>query len=118
VEQLTLLPKIHNPATALLSVLALTWPPLSLVTAILIDICMQVARKRNLSRRTLSLLLGGAVLIGCFPFVVENPTAIVDTLANLSPLGIVLSIALIFPAIYGGMRLGQNIGETMSVSER
>jgi hypothetical protein len=39
-------------------------------------------------------------------------------MANLNILGIVLTIALAFPAISVGMTLGQNIGQTMSVSER
>jgi hypothetical protein len=116
-EQLTFL-ALHKSAPPLVSVLALTWPMLSLVSAILVDISMQMARKQNISRRQLSLMLGGAVLIGCIPFTLLKPTAILETLANLNILGIVLTIALAFPAIYVGMKLGQNIGKTMSVSER
>jgi hypothetical protein len=63
-------------------------------------------------------MLGGAVLIGCLPFKLENPTAIVDTIANLNPLGIVLTVALALSGTYIGIQLGQNIGKTMSVSER
>jgi hypothetical protein len=116
-EQLTFL-AIHKSTPPLVSVLALTWPMLSLVSAILIDISMQIARKQNISKRQLSLMLGGAVLIGCIPFTLDQPTAILDTIANLNMLGMVLTIALAFPAIYVGMKLGQNIGKTMSVSER
>jgi len=116
-EQLTF-KALHRSTPPQLSVLALSWPMLSLVSAILIDISMQMARKQNISRRQLSLMLGGAVLIGCIPFTLVSPTAILETIANLNILGIVLTIALAFPAIYVGMKLGQNIGKTMSVSER
>jgi hypothetical protein len=116
-EQLTFL-ALHRSTPPQVSVLALTWPMLSLVSAILIDISMQMARKQKISRRQLSLMLGGAVLIGCIPFTLVSPTAVLETIANLNILGIVLTIALAFPAIYVGMKLGQNIGKTMSVSER
>jgi hypothetical protein len=79
---------------------------------------MQLARRQNLSRRQLSLMLGGVVLIGCIPFTLVNPTAVLKTVASLNILGIVLTFALAFPAIYVGMKLGQDIGKTMSVSER
>src|SRR5260221_11454150 len=117
VEQLTFL-ALHRSTPPQVSVLALTWPMLSLVSAILIDIAMQRARKHNISSRRLSLMLGGAVLIGCIPFTLVNPTAVLDTMASLNFLGIVLTIALAFPAISVGMTLGQKIGKTMSVSER
>jgi hypothetical protein len=116
-EQLTFL-ALHRSTPPQVSVLALTWPMLSLVSAILVDIAMQMARKQKISRRQLSLMLGGAVLIGCIPFTLVSPTAVLETIANLNILGIVLTIALAFPAIYVGMKLGQNIGKTMSVSER
>jgi hypothetical protein len=116
-EQLTFL-ALHRSTPPQVSVLALTWPMLSLVSAILIDISMQMARKQKISSRRLSLMLGGSVLIGCIPFTLVSPTAVLETIANLNILGIVLTIALAFPAIYVGMKLGQNIGKTMSVSER
>jgi uncharacterized membrane protein len=117
VEQLTF-KALHRSTPPQVSVLALSWPMLSLVSAILVDVSMQMARKQNISRRQLSLMLGGAVLIGCIPFTLVNPTAILQTMASVNILGIVLTIALAFPAIYVGMKLGQNIGQTMSVSER
>lgn len=101
-----------------LSVLVFVWPALMLISAILIDIVMQRARKHNISKRQLGLMLGGAVLIGCLPFKLENPTAILDTIASLDALGMVLTVALALSGIYIGIQLGQNIGKTMSVSER
>ena len=117
VEQLTF-KSLHRSTPPQVSVLALGWPLLMLVSAILVDIAMQMARKQKISRRRLSLMLGGAVLIGCIPLTLASPTAVLETVANLNSLGIVLTIALAFPAIYVGMKLGQNIGQTMSVSER
>ncbi len=116
-EQLTFR-AVHKSAPPQISVLLFIWPVLSIISAILIDLFMQRARKRGMSSRNLRLALGGAILIGCFPFVLENPTVILDTIANLNPLGMVLTLVLTFPAIYLGMRLGQNIGEMMSTSER
>jgi len=116
-EQLTFR-VIHRSAPPSIAALVFIWPVLTLVSAILVDMAIQRARKQNISRRQLGLMLGGAVLIGCFPFKLESPTAILDTIANLNTLGIVLTIALAFPGIYVGIKLGQNIGKTMSVSER
>jgi hypothetical protein len=78
----------------------------------------QRARKHNISRRQLGLMLGGAVLIGCLPFKLENPTAILDTIASLNAPGMVLTVALAFSGIYVGIQLGQRIGKALSVSER
>jgi hypothetical protein len=100
------------------SVLAMVWPELVLISAVLIDLTIHSARRKNISARQITLLLAGAILIGCFPFKLENPTAIVDTIANLNPPGMVLTVALAFPGLYLGIKLGQNIGRTMSVSER
>jgi uncharacterized membrane protein len=116
-EQLTFR-TIHKSAPPQISALVFVWPLLSVVSAVLIDLSMHMARKQNISRRRLSLMLGGAVLVGCFPLTLEKPTAILDTIANLNILGMVLTLALAFSAIYVGMKLGQNIGKTMSVSER
>lgn len=118
-EQLTFLSKVQkSPEAPLFSALALTWPMLSLVSAILIDIFMQMARKQHISEPQLSLMLGGAILIGCLPLTLENPTAILDTIASLNTLGIVLTIALAISGTYIGIQLGQNIGKAISVSER
>jgi hypothetical protein len=116
-EQLTFR-AIQRSTPPSISALVFIWPVLTLVSAILIDMVIQRARKQHISRRQLGLMLGGAVLIGCFPFKLENPTAIMDTIANLNTLGIVLTLALAFPGIYVGLQLGQNIGKTISVSER
>jgi hypothetical protein len=117
VEQLTYR-AINRPEPPSVSALLMIWPELVLISALLIDLTMQIARKKNLSSRPLALLIGGALLIGCFPFKLEAPTAILDTIANLNPLGMVLTIALACPGISVGMKLGQHIGKTMNVSER
>jgi hypothetical protein len=116
-EQLTFR-AIHRSAPPSLSALVFVFPALALVSAILVDMARQRARKPNISRRQLGLMLGGAVLIGCLPFKLENPTAILDTIASLNALGMVLTIALAFSGIYGGIQLGQRIGKALSVSER
>jgi hypothetical protein len=109
---------INRPEPPSVSALLMIWPELVLVSALLIDLTMQIARKKNLSSRPLTLMLGGALLIGCFPFKLESPTAILDTIANLNPLGMALTIALACLGISVGMKLGQHIGKTMNVSER
>lgn len=117
VEQLTFR-AVHKAAPPQISVLVFIWPMLSLITAILVDLLIQRARKQNISKRQLSLALAGAVLIGCIPFDLEKPTVILDTIANLNILGMALTLAFTFLAISVGMELGQNIGKMMSVSER
>jgi len=116
-EQLTFR-AIHRSAPPSISALAFIFPVLTLVSAILVDLALQRARKHNISGRQLGLMLGGAVLVGCIPFSLANPVAIVDTIANLNPLGLVLTVALAIPGTYVGIQLGQNIGKMMSVSER
>jgi hypothetical protein len=116
-EQLTFR-AIQRSAPPSISALVFIWPVLTLVSAILIDMVIQRVRKHPISGWQLGLMLAGAVLIGCFPFTLEKPLAIMDTLANLNPLGMVLTIALVFLGISVGIQLGQNIGKAMSVSER
>lgn len=116
-EQLTFR-TIQRSTPPSIAALVFIWPVLTLISAILVDIALQHAHKHNVSSRRLGLMLAGAILVGCFPFVLENPTAIVDTLAHLNIIGIVLSLALACFGIYVGIQLGQKIGETMSVSER
>jgi hypothetical protein len=116
-EQLTFR-AIHRSTPPSLSALAFIWPVLTLISAILIDMAIQRTRKHHISRRQLGLMLGGAVLIGCIPFKLENPTAILDTVANLNTLGIVLTMVLAFAGTYVGIQLGQKMGQAMSVSER
>ncbi len=109
---------LNRPQPPSVSALAMIWPELILISAILIDLTIQIARRKNISGRHITLMLAGAILIGCFPFKLESPTAIVDTITNLNPPGMMLTIALAALGIYGGIKLGQNIGKTMSVSER
>jgi hypothetical protein len=116
-EQLTFR-AIQRSAPPSISALAFIWPVLTLVSAILIDMAIQRARTHTISRRQLGLMFGGAVLIGCFPFKLENPTAILDTIANLNILGMVLTMALALAGTSVGIQLGQEMGKAMSVSER
>lgn len=117
-EQLPFLPVVLASVPPSISVMTFSWPAITLVSAILVDMVIRRARKQTISQLQSGLILGGAVLIGCFPFTLEKPLASVHTLTNLNMLGIVLTLALTFPAIHVGIQLGQKIGKAMSVSER
>ena len=116
-EQLTFR-AIQRATPPSIAALTFVWPVLTLFSATLVDMAIQRTRKHNTSGWLLGLILGGAVLVGCFPFTLEKPLAIVDTITNLNALGMVLTVVLAFCGIYVGIQLGQKIGKTMSVSER
>ena len=117
VEQLGILAK-HTYAQSQISALAVTWPELTIISAVLIDFFIQRAQKGAMSGRQLTIALIIAILIGCIPFDIASPTAVPDTLAALSILGLVLTIVLTPITSYLGIELGRRIGLMMHASER
>ena len=73
IEQLTYRAGHSNPPP--ISLVAVAWPLLSLVSAFLIDLCMQRARQRGWSGRRLFISLALAALVGGIPLSLENPLA-------------------------------------------
>ena len=117
VEQLTFL-AVHRSTPPQISVIAITWPLLTLVTAIVIDFCLQRARMRGWSKRQVGIALAIAIAIGCIPFSLANPMAVLNTITSLNILGLLLTLAAGCLGVFVGMKLGQKIGESMATSER
>ncbi len=109
---------VHHANPPQLSAVAISWPLLSLLSAILLDLFVQQAQKRGWSRRQLSIAFGIAVLVGCIPLAIENPVISLDLAATLGVVGTLLSLIVGCLGIFVGMKLGQNVGETMSTLER
>ena len=117
IEQLTFR-AVHHTNPPQLSVVAISWPLLALLSAVLIDIFVQQARKRGWSQQRLSIAISVAVFIGCLPLSIRNPVLSLDIATALGVLGTLLSLIVGCLGIFIGTKLGQSIGETMSSLER
>ena len=109
---------VHHSNPPQLSVVAISWPLLSLLSAILIDIFVQRAQKRGWSSQQLGIAIGIAVFVGCIPLTIENPVISLDLVTTLGVLGTLLSLVVGGLGIFVGMKIGQGVGETMSTLER
>src|SRR5438874_11001513 len=92
IEQLTYRAGHANPPPV--SLVAVAWPLLSLVSAVLIDLCVQRARQRGWSGRRLFISLALAALVGGIPLSLENPLAALSLAGSLGVLGTLLSLAV------------------------
>jgi hypothetical protein len=117
IEQLTFR-AVHHSAPPQVSIVAFLWPQLSLLSAILIDLFVQRARKRGWSPQQLSIAIGLAVFIGCIPLTIENPVLSLDLIPMLGVLGTLLSLIVGCLGVFIGTKLGQSVGKTMSALER
>ena len=116
IEQLTFR-NVQHPNPPQIAIVAVEWPLLILVSAVLFDLCVQRARKHNWSKRNLTIALALATFVGCIPLNIKNPTLAWDLVISLGVPGALLSIAVGFLGIYIGTKLGQNITETTSTLE-
>jgi hypothetical protein len=117
IEQLTFR-AVHHSNPPQLSIVAISWPLLSLLSAILIDLFVQRAQKRGWSPQQLSIAIGLAVFVGCIPLTIENPVLSLDVITQLGVLGTLLSLIVGCLGVFIGTKLGQSVGETMSTLER
>ncbi len=109
---------VHHSNPPQISAVAISWPLITLLSAIFIDLFVQRAQKRGWSPQQLSIAIGVAVLVGCIPLTVENPVISLDLATTLGVLGTLLSLIVGCVAIFIGMRLGKSIGATMNTLER
>ncbi len=116
VEQLTFL-AVHRSTPPQISVIAVTWPLLTLVTAIVIDVSVQRARTRGWSQRQVGIALAIAIAIGCIPFSLVKPMAALNTISSLNALGLLLTVAAGCLGIFVGIKLGQKVGASMATLE-
>jgi len=116
IEQLTFRAGHANPPPV--SLVAFVWPLLSLVSAVLIDLCMQRARQQGWSKRRLFISIALAVLVGSIPVSIEAPQAALDLASSLGVLGTLLSLIIGGVGSVVGTTLGRSVGETIGTLER
>jgi hypothetical protein len=117
IEQLTFR-TVHHSNPPQISVVAISWPLLSLVSAVLIDLCVQSAQQKGWSKRQLFISIVLAIFVGCIPLALENPQVALDLAVGLGVLGTLLSLVIGCLGIVVGTKLGQSIGETTRTLER
>lgn len=111
IEHLTF--RRSNPGIA---IVAFDWPLAPILAAIGVDIVMQVARRRNWSKRTLTLVLLPIILIGSIPAIAFSPLYSLG-LAGYLGVGAVGSAVLAFCGAYIGIWFGRRTGEVMQQKE-
>jgi len=101
------------------SVVALEWFITPLVVAILIDVLMRRARRKQWSRRKLTLILAlTALLSGALPVVSIFPLLPVLLPSRLGIAGFLASLLLGLAGAYLGTLFGRNVGESLDSLER
>jgi hypothetical protein len=116
IEQLTYRAGHANPPPV--SLVAASWPLLSLVSAFLIDLCVQRARQRGWSKTRLFTSIAVAVLVGSVPLTIESPLSTQILASSLGIPGALLSLALAGLGAVIGIALGSRVGETTPTLER
>jgi hypothetical protein len=112
-----------NPGNLLvnphLPVVALEWPGTSLIlAAILIDLVMLIARRKNWSRRTQTIVLSLVALAGSLPILPIDPLLSLE-IWHMTGFGFLVSLLLIgLLGTFIGTWLGRGMGETMQHLER
>jgi surface polysaccharide O-acyltransferase-like enzyme len=101
------------------SVVALEWFITPLVVAILIDVIVRRARRKQWSRRKLALILAlTALLAGVLPVVSIFPLLPVVLPLQLGIVGYLASVLLGLGGTYLGTLFGRNVGESIDSLER
>ncbi|HEX6483473.1 MAG TPA: hypothetical protein VF043_31895 [Ktedonobacteraceae bacterium] len=116
IEQLTFRAGHSNPPP--ISLVAVAWPLLSLVSAILIDVCVQRARQQGWTERRLFMSIALAALVGGIPLSLENPLVALDWVSSVGVLGTLLSLVVGGLGGVVGTKLGQSVGEKTRTLER
>ncbi|GCF09797.1 hypothetical protein [Dictyobacter arantiisoli] len=115
-EQLTFLKEQHATPPQI-SIVSVSWPLLTIVAAVLIDLVIQRAKKQNWSKRQLLTGLVVATFLCTIPVTVRSPLAVLNLISILGVAGVILSFALGFLGTFMGVQLGQGIGKTMRTLE-
>jgi hypothetical protein len=101
------------------SVVALEWFITPLFVAILIDVIMYRARRKQWSGRKLQLILAlSALLSGALPIIPIAPLLPVLLALQLGIAGFLASLLLGFAGAYLGAFFGRNVGESINALER
>ncbi len=116
IEQLTYRAGHSNPPPV--SLVAVAWPLLSLVSAVVIDLCVQRARKQGWSKRRLFMSIALAALVGGIPLSLVHPLNALSLASGLGVLGTLLSLVIGSLGGIVGTTLGRSIGVTTRTLER
>ena len=109
----------YREAPAFTSVVALEWFLTPLVVAILIDVFMHRARRKQWSQSKLTLfLVFTAELAGALPVVFIYPLLPVALAVQLGIAGSLASVLLGLAGTYLGTMFGRNVGESLDSLER
>ena len=101
------------------SVVALEWFITPVIVALLIDVIVRRAQRKQWSRGKLTLFLAlTALLSGAFPIVSIYPLLPVILAVQLGIAGFLVSLLLGFGGAYLGSFFGRNVGESLSSLER
>jgi hypothetical protein len=101
------------------SIVALQWFLTPLVVAILIDLIMRRAQRKQWSRRKLTLILAlSALPAGALPIPIIYPLLPIALAVQLSITGYLASLVLGLAGTYLGTLFGRNIGESLDSLER
>src|SRR5438874_5968868 len=115
-EQLTYRAGHANPPPV--SLVAVAWPLVFLVSAFLIDLCIQRSRQQGWSERRLFISLVLATLVGGIPLSLVNPQSALTLAGSLGVVGTLLSLVLGGLGGVIGIMLGRSVGATTRTLER
>ncbi|MBV9229273.1 MAG: hypothetical protein JOZ18_08160 [Chloroflexi bacterium] len=117
-EHLSFRAVIDKNADPHLPVVALGWPGTSLIiAAVLIDVCMLVARRKGWSRRTQIIMLSVVTLLGCVPITPIEPLMCLELWHTLG-IGFLVSLLIGLLGTFAGAWLGRGMGEAIRGLER
>ena len=116
IEQLTYRAGHANPPPV--SLVAVAWPLVFLVSAFLIDLCIQRSRQQGWSERRLFISLVLATLVGGIPLSLVNPQSALTLAGSLGVVGTLLSLVLGGLGGVIGIMLGRSVGATTRTLER
>lgn len=109
----------YRQAPLFTSVVALQWFLTPLVVAILIDVIIRRARRKQWSQSKLALILSlAALLSGVLPVVLIYPPLPVVLPLQLGIAGYLASVLLGLAGAYLGTLFGRNVGESLDSLER
>ncbi len=107
----------ENPPST--SIVALEWFLMPVVVAVLIDVIIHRARRKQWSQRKLTLFLAfTALLSGVLPVVFVVPLLPIGLVLEVGIAGYLASVLLGLVGTYMGTLFGRNVGESINALER
>jgi len=101
-----------------LAVVAIDWPALFIVAAIIIDSVIHRARRKDWSSSKQTLIVAASALVGFLPVPIIMPLYPLLLAQNIGVVGFIVSLLLGLLGAYIGSWLGRNTGNSMYALER